>query len=337
MRKKQNGITILSAFILMLLLIIYSKQAAEGAFAGIELCLRTVIPSLFPFFVVSAWINPILLSIRIPLLQGISHILGIPQGCEGLLLMGLIGGYPVGAQAIAEYYQRGCLSKEHALRLLGFCNNAGPAFIFGIGGNLFPNLWIVWIVWAIHVLSAIITGFLLPYSITTQLRMQSSNASKTFTQALKQGINATVTVCAWIILFRALGNIFKPLAAQFPVLEILSGFLELSGGCCNLIQVNELFARYILYCVYLGFGGMCVLMQTVSVTQSMGVGLYPIGKIMQTAISFIMAWITAQLIFTRQQAVTPFIVIMLILSVLILFVCRKYSKIKYGNFLVNSV
>ena len=226
MRKKQNGITILSAFILMLLLIIYSKQAAEGAFAGIELCLRTVIPSLFPFFVVSAWINPILLSIRIPLLQGISHILGIPQGCEGLLLMGLIGGYPVGAQAIAEYYQRGCLSKEHALRLLGFCNNAGPAFIFGIGGNLFPNLWIVWIVWAIHVLSAIITGFLLPYSITTQLRMQSSNASKTFTQALKQGINATVTVCAWIILFRALGNIFKPLAAQFPVLEILSGVLE---------------------------------------------------------------------------------------------------------------
>lgn len=337
MRKKQNGITILSAFILMLMLIIYSKQAAEGAFAGIELCLRTVIPSLFPFFVISAWINPMLLSIRIPLLQGISHILRIPQGCEGLLLMGLIGGYPVGAQTIAEYYQRGSLSKEHAIRLLGFCNNAGPAFIFGIGGNLFPNLWTVWIIWAIHMLSAIITGFLFPCSTNTQLHTQSSNASKSFSQALQQGINATVTVCAWIILFRALGNIVKPLATQFPSLEILSGFLELSAGCCKLAQTDTLFVRYILFCVYLGFGGVCVLMQTASVTQSVGIGLYPIGKLMQTTISFILAWISAQLIFPEQQTVTPFIVIILILSVLILFACRKYSKIKYGNFLLNIV
>ena len=53
MRKKQLW-TGIAASMGMLVLILDGKTALEGARQGIELCLRTVVPSLFPFFLLFA-------------------------------------------------------------------------------------------------------------------------------------------------------------------------------------------------------------------------------------------------------------------------------------------
>ena len=45
----------------MLALILDGRTAIDGARQGIELCLRTVIPSLFPFFVLSILLTSSLL------------------------------------------------------------------------------------------------------------------------------------------------------------------------------------------------------------------------------------------------------------------------------------
>ena len=40
----------------------------------------------------------------------------------------------MGAKAVAELYQQGLCSRQEAQRLLGFCNNSGPAFFIGVVG-----------------------------------------------------------------------------------------------------------------------------------------------------------------------------------------------------------
>ena len=50
----------------MFLLIMNTKTAISGASAGIELCLKVLIPSLFPFFVVSTYLNASMLGLPIP-------------------------------------------------------------------------------------------------------------------------------------------------------------------------------------------------------------------------------------------------------------------------------
>ena len=52
----------------------------------------------------------------------------------GALVLGLAGGYPVGARTAAELYAQGALTRDEAERLLTFWNNANPAFLLsGLG------------------------------------------------------------------------------------------------------------------------------------------------------------------------------------------------------------
>ena len=53
---KTNKLACTAAALGMLVLILDSKTALAGAREGIDLCIRTVIPSLFPFFLFFVYI-----------------------------------------------------------------------------------------------------------------------------------------------------------------------------------------------------------------------------------------------------------------------------------------
>ena len=108
----------------MLLLILDSKTALRGALDGIDLCISVLIPSLFPFFVLSIMLTGALSGQVIKCLQPVGAICKMPPGSESLLAIGFLGGYPVGAQSVSQLFQQGKLSTLQAMRLLGFCNNA---------------------------------------------------------------------------------------------------------------------------------------------------------------------------------------------------------------------
>lgn len=277
----------------LLLLILDGKTAFQGASEGVELCLKTVIPSLFPFFVLSAMVNRILSGHSVGWFQPLFRLLGIPSGGESILLLGLLGGYPTGAQCIAQNYNSGNLSRQEGHRLLAFCSNAGPAFIFGILGPLFSSFWIPWVLWAIQMSSAFLVGAILPKGPVKCIH-PTPDRDISFPEALKSAISTTGAVCGWIILFRViLAFLERWILWMFPkpVGIALAGILELTNGCQKLGQIQEESLRFLYASGFLSFGGCCVLMQTASVTESMGLGFYLHGKLLQTLISFTMAGI----------------------------------------------
>ena len=76
----------------MLVLILDGKTALAGARSGIALCLMTVIPTLFPFIVLSVLLSGALLGASIPPLRPVGKILKMPAGTESLLLCAFLGG-----------------------------------------------------------------------------------------------------------------------------------------------------------------------------------------------------------------------------------------------------
>ena len=102
----------------MLILILDTKTALWGATQGIDLCIRSVIPSLFPFFLLSGILVKSLMGAKLPLLRPVGRLLGIPKGAEALLISGFLGGYPVGAKCIRDAWNRGGISKQDAERML---------------------------------------------------------------------------------------------------------------------------------------------------------------------------------------------------------------------------
>ena len=122
----------------MVLLLWRSAVAAEAVRRGLTLCARSVIPALFPYFVVSG------LFISLGFADGVGRrlepltrrLFGVGGAGASAFFLGLLGGYPVGGRTVGQLYRAGRLSKNEAERLLAFCNNAGPSFILGVVGDL---------------------------------------------------------------------------------------------------------------------------------------------------------------------------------------------------------
>lgn len=312
----------LGACLGMLILILDGKTALAGAQNGVQLCLITVIPSLFPFFVLSILLNSTLYGFQLPFLGKIGQLCGIPTGSEPLLLSGLLGGYPVGAQGIAEAYKAGQLSRQTAQRMLAFCNNAGPAFLFGMVASFFPEGWMVWALWAIHISGALFTAVILP-SPTTDDCTLSGKSAMSANQIMARALSAMGTVCGWIIVFRVVVEFLQrwmlfllPVSFQVAV----TGMLELSNGCCFLPLIENMDMRFVLCSGMLAFGGLCVTMQTISVSSGLSIRHYLLGKFIQTSFS-----VTAALAVVSDMTVFFFAAVLLI--VLILRKDRKSSSI----------
>ena len=337
MNSKMRHLSAILAAGAMALLIMDTKTAYSGAKEGLSLCMEVIIPSLFPFFVFSNHLCSTLVGQSISGTRILRERLHIPAGSESLLVVGLLGGYPVGAQLIAQAYKNNQIDRKTACILLGYCSNAGPAFIFGVAGSLFSSKCITLSLWMIHIFSALITGFLLPrppFAVSKNVQKQTTS----IVQSVRSSIFACASVCTWVILFRVLIAYINRLfiGSETAIwLTVLKGLLELSNGCLQLSHIDNDAARYILCSFILAFGGLCVLLQTTSVTENLGLGFYLPGKILQSCVSVLLSLILIPVLFTGADI--PLIHFLLLSSVcLILIILIKASFKKRGGNPANN-
>lgn len=317
--RMRNLWTILFSFAAMFVLILDTPTALEGVKIGLDVCLKSVIPSLFPFIIVSNLLNSSLIGRKLPVLRPLLHLLRIPQGSDSIILIGFLGGYPVGAQAITKAYHTGHLSKKDAERMLAFSSNAGPAFIFGFGSQLLKQTWLCWLLWGIHIISAITTGMLTPGTSNKNVVVRNATPL-TLTEALSKAIETMGLVCGWIILFRLLITMLERWFLWLLPNSLrcfLYGVLELANGSCSLISIESLGMRFVLFSAMLALGGLCVAMQTRSVCNDLSIRLYFLGKLTQAAIAVLLSSLVQPLLPTNERyAISPVILAICCLTIL---------------------
>lgn len=329
MKKYYRHLWILLPALGMLALILDSRTAMNGATEGVALCIRTVIPSLLPFFVLSSLIISGFSGHKISFLSPMERICGIPKGQGALFLLGLLGGYPIGAQGVYHAWKTGQLKLPTAKRMLGFCSNSGPSFIFGIAASLFYDKSIGMILWMIQIISALLVGVLLPSKEITH-KSTKSMVRPLKTDILLNSIKALTMVCGWVVLMRVLiaftQRWFLWMLPQTAAVAI-TGLLELANGCCDLINIPTESVRFILCCAMLSSGGICVLIQTLSVTKELGIGWYIPGKLLQSSISIIISTLIAPILFHENGInLYPFLCISVVEMAIFILWCRINKK-----------
>ena len=128
------GGILLSFFILLL---VKPESILESGQKALELCLNIIIPSLFPFFVVSRLIlnTGVIHTISRVFKPVMKPLFNLPGSAAFPLIAGWLSGYPAGAKYTVDLYEKKMLSQNEAQRLLAFCNNSGPLFIVGAVGT----------------------------------------------------------------------------------------------------------------------------------------------------------------------------------------------------------
>lgn len=268
----------------MLILILDGRTALSGMVEGIELCLYTLFPSLFPFSVLSALITEATLGTKIPILQPITKRLGIPEGAESLLLIGWLGGYPIGAQAVADAQISGHLTPSDAQKLAIICNNPGPAFLFGVLGSVISGQRNLWCLWGIQIISSLLICRIIPDNIQLYSSVHQGGLVP-FPDILRKSALSMINIGSSVVFFRTVLKflqqwIFHRIPETLGI--ALTGIMELSNGCILLSNVHDQSIRLILASGLLSFGGVCVGMQTTSALKDLKISRYLAWKAIQS-------------------------------------------------------
>ena len=298
----RHTLALSAALLCLLALLLFPEEGSQAARDALSLCAQTVIPSLFPFFVISSLliscgVGELLCALFAPLMRPLFSLSG--AGAAALAL-GLCGGYPVGARTSAELVESGTLPREEGERLLIFCNNAGPGFLLGIcGGAVFASPQAGAALYLIHTVSALLTGMLLCRRLPP-LHACAGPCARTSAQRLADALPAAVrgalagilNVCAFVVFFTVLARLAlhglpTRFAVSLPCAGLL-GFLELTSGVMALPNSR---AGFLLCAGSLGWGGLSVHCQTLGVLGNSGLTAkyYLRGKAVQSLLSLLLA------------------------------------------------
>lgn len=149
---------------LALLLALFARETSEAARNAVYLCLDVVIPSLFPFFVLSRLMVPYLSNFSCPvfLRRLFYRLFGLPYYLLPAIVLGYLSGNPTGAKMARDMMEEGVLDPQQASKLITVTTNCSPLFIIGtIGAGLFKSISIGFILLAIHWFSGLLAAVML--------------------------------------------------------------------------------------------------------------------------------------------------------------------------------
>jgi len=281
-------------------LLLFPQEISQTVSSTLTICTGTLLPTLFPFLILSGFLIKSGLTAQIgrilePLMRPLFHL---PGTCASALLLGMIGGYPTGAKSVVSLYQDGLCSREEAEHALVFCNNCGPGFLLGsIGHGVFGNLSCGILLWGCHILSAVLTGMIFadPQNSPigpTQKRSRTYVPSPcaALVSSVTDGMQAFLNLSAFVLCFSALTCLIR-LSGITDIFTLLLpcsgengsffflGLLEMTAGTLN-VTSGSTPERLILISTLVGWGGLCVHFQVLSLIQhtDLSPGPYFFGK-----------------------------------------------------------
>lgn len=299
-------------------LVLFPKECMQAARDGLTLCGNVIIPSLFPFFVLSALLVELGLAGYLGrMLEGIMRPLFRLNGaCASAVALGLIGGYPVGAKTAIDLYENGMCTRTEAERLLAFCNNSGPAFVLGVvGAGVFGSSRVGVLLYLTHVAASLCVGLVFRFykgsgredqgAFRLNPQIKAGRFTAAFTDSVKSSFFSTLNICAFVIFFTvlikllALSGILPGIAQLLGYLlgpfgfnaewgeRLLTGILEISTGVWTLSGSGALTGRVAMAAFMLGWAGLSVHCQVLSFVGKSGLSsrTYFCGKLLQSFFS----------------------------------------------------
>ncbi|HBR01626.1 MAG TPA: hypothetical protein DD738_03365 [Ruminiclostridium sp.] len=286
-----------------LILSLFAKETSEAARTALYLCLDVVIPSLFPFFVLSRLAVPYLSGFSCPAF--LKYLTGkffrLPYYTLVTILLGYLSGYPTGAKLARDMFDERVLDSRQASKMIAVANNSSPLFIIGtIGAGLFKSIKIGFLLLAIHWISGIIAAFFIVRLADTEKSGQAPSIRNSsdhkrekparFLLMIPSAIEESAILClkltGYIVLFAVLTELLsrlglfsllgqmvglfcassQPAASEF-ISAVLRGLMEITSGAQAISRLNGIAVHLQLAAVSLivGFAGFSVHMQIMGI------------------------------------------------------------------------
>lgn len=233
------------------------------------LCVSVIVPSLFPFFIISEFLIYFAPNRYGKVTEFIyQKLFKFSKNTIPIFIIGLISGYPVGASAVLSSYQSGMISKNDAEELICFTNNSGPLFVIcAVGSGMLGSIKIGLILYAIHISSAIFTGTIIGRTRKFIGNTSVSFKRKTFdTCIIENSFFKCIKISACVIFFSIVTLIIQKIFSGKMGI-VISSLLEITNGISMVITNFKPDTALCIISFLLSFSGISVLMQVLAITQ----------------------------------------------------------------------
>ena len=254
----------------------YAEECRSGVENGIKLCIEVLIPSLFFFMTVAAYLVQSGVADRLCRPLGrVSHLLfRLPASSLAIILLSLLGGYPVGAACSAMMHRDRRLSPSEAAKTVYVAVAAGPGFLVNyIGDALLGNVHAGWALLTAQVLAVLLTGVLVGHTVKSVPLPRSpapvTSPKNLLISAVQSASRAALGMCAMVLLFCALSEIIDAVIPNRSLCDIAAAIVEITNGVYRNADRLPLY----ITAFFIGFGGLSVHFQIFSV-----VGDIPLNK-----------------------------------------------------------
>ena len=291
-KKAQGGLAArLFGALVLFLLILFLCHATEGSRfvkESLLLCATRVIPSLFPFTVLSALLlsSGALHPLARRLCRPIHALFGLGGNSGCALILGLICGFPVGASVGVSLYEQGEIGEGELARLLSLASHPSPAFLFyGVGISLFGSRRLGLLLVTVTLCSTLLIGICqrLLFGAVGERRAPllppaRKRISLCLTDSVTSAARTMLSVSGFVVFFYTLTGILSSAlgedALSPPLHTALLGLFELTGGVSAAARCPAP-TSYLLAAMISGWSGLSVHFQIMSLCPYPSVSFRP--------------------------------------------------------------
>ncbi len=350
----RTGVFSLLGMFFLLLLLANTQLAMDGVRKGLTLCTETLIPSLFPFLVLSE----LLIAAGAGTILGrflkrpLGALFGLSAHGSVSYILGALCGFPVATTTAVTSFERGEISKKELERLVLFANNPSSGFLIGaVGRALFGSTAVGIALFCITLLSSALLGISLNFFCKKSEKIEKTSlngvqkglSTKDFTESVRRGFSTLLQVCAFVLFFSCVTEcctyVFHAFSPSSSASVIAAGLLELTTGIGNAVTALPAATAFRASAFFASFGGFSVCLQIFSVAQGkdLRLGRYLSCKLLQGGIALALSEGYLRLFrpsFTPTQSVdafarstsAPFLSCIILLLVLFFLHAAKRKK-----------
>ncbi len=310
MKNKIINLFIIILFIFLLIETITNKTLISNTINySLNLWVKNIIPSMFPFFIISDILIQYHITNYIPniLKKTFSKILKINNNILTIITLSIISGFPNSARIINQMYTERTITKEEANNTLLFTHFSNPIFILSTVALFFlHNEKYGKIILISHYLGNIIIAIIINNNNTnktnyTKKTVKSQNFTKVLINSIKSTIDSLLTILGTITVFLILANILTNKLNLSPYTSsIIKGLLEITSGIYSLSQLTiPNIYKVTISTMFISFGGLSVHLQILSQLTNVKINYHKflIARIFHSLISGLLAYLLFEITF----------------------------------------
>lgn len=279
------SITLFFTFCFFGFCIINPYFCSQSITQTLKVCAFSLIPSLFPFVVLSTFFGKLQCSKKTPLDFVLSKIYGLDPFLNFVCFLGLFFGFPSGACAITQSYKQNKCTKSDAEFAIAISNNCSFAFLINVVGvSVFASLKTGYMLFVSQTLSIITVCFILrnlrrktscqttQNNISKKILSTPSTIIQSLIYSIKESVFSMLYICAFTIFF---GLVCKTVTTYFPwfskglTKSFICGALEITNGVLSCFDLSFPLDVVMTSCVC-SLAGLSVYFQIESICQESG-------------------------------------------------------------------